>query len=249
MTSNYAEIRKVNQEDYGKAIGRFAPGLLVDRYDDRSHFIYELLQNAEDALRRRVDRIGAKAVVFELSPRELRVSHHGEPFSEVDVRAICGIAQSPSTKRRSPRRSKTSSGPCAASSPATTRCARRRPSVPLATSGDFVRRRPNHFAPVPAPRRRSPLLPGRYRLRPSSSTSEHRSSDGPRVEFNEKPDHGLGTARRHRAGEVGEVDVAPAGSAISFARQRPSGDPRHYASQARHRGHGSWLLLARTWLR
>lgn len=35
MTSNYEAIRKGNEEDYGKAIGRFAPGLLVDRYDDR----------------------------------------------------------------------------------------------------------------------------------------------------------------------------------------------------------------------
>jgi hypothetical protein len=68
--------------------------LLADRYDDRTHFIYELLQNAEDALARRNNWTGARSVTFHLANSTLRVSHFGVPFTEADVRSICGIAES-----------------------------------------------------------------------------------------------------------------------------------------------------------
>ncbi len=68
--------------------------LLSDRYDDRTHFIYELLQNAEDALKRRKGWEGSRAVRFSLTDDTLRLSHFGEPFGEGDVRGICGIARS-----------------------------------------------------------------------------------------------------------------------------------------------------------
>lgn len=75
-------------------IGRIGPMLLADRYDDRTHFIFELLQNAEDALARRENWTGLRSVTFELSRSSLRVSHFGAPFTEKDVRGICGIAES-----------------------------------------------------------------------------------------------------------------------------------------------------------
>ena len=53
MASDYAQIRDENYKRYGTDIGRIGPMLLADRYDDRTHFIFELLQNAEDALARR----------------------------------------------------------------------------------------------------------------------------------------------------------------------------------------------------
>ncbi len=68
--------------------------LLADRYDDRTHFIFELLQNAEDALARRTGWQGSRSVTFHLTERALRVSHFGQPFDEADVRGICGIAES-----------------------------------------------------------------------------------------------------------------------------------------------------------
>jgi hypothetical protein len=68
--------------------------LLADRYDDRTHFIYELLQNAEDALAKRGPGGGKRSVRFQLDSRVLRVSHFGKPFDEADVRGICGIAES-----------------------------------------------------------------------------------------------------------------------------------------------------------
>ena len=62
--------------------------LLADRYDDRTHFIFELLQNAEDALARRQGWQGSRAVSFTLSATELRAAHCGQPFDGSDVRGI-----------------------------------------------------------------------------------------------------------------------------------------------------------------
>lgn len=94
MASDYQTIRKENEIRYGTEIGRIGPTLLADRYDDRTHFIYELLQNAEDALAKRDGESKKRSVRFDLSDSELRFSHFGKPFDENDVRSICGIAQS-----------------------------------------------------------------------------------------------------------------------------------------------------------
>ena len=68
--------------------------LLADRYDDRTHFIFELLQNAEDALAKRGEWEGQRAVDFSLSSDALSVTHFGKPFDEDDVRGVCGIGES-----------------------------------------------------------------------------------------------------------------------------------------------------------
>ncbi len=94
MTSNYHEIHSENERRYGTDIGRIGPMLLTNRYDDRTHFIFELLQNAEDALARRNGWDGEKSISFLLSDGNLKISHYGEPFSEPDVRGICGIDES-----------------------------------------------------------------------------------------------------------------------------------------------------------
>ena len=94
MACDYGAIRRDNERRYGTDIGRIGPMLLADRYDDRTHFIYELLQNAEDALARRSGWNGKRSVRFQLDDRELRISHFGKPFDEADVRGICGIAES-----------------------------------------------------------------------------------------------------------------------------------------------------------
>jgi Domain of unknown function (DUF3883) len=94
MASNYAAIRLDNERRYGTDIGRIGPMLLTDRYADRTHFIFELLQNAEDALARRTQWSGSRAVEFVLKEDELRVTHWGKPFDDPDVRGVCGIAES-----------------------------------------------------------------------------------------------------------------------------------------------------------
>ncbi len=94
MASNYEAICEENRRRYGTDIGRIGPMLLADRYDDRTHFIFELLQNAEDALGRRDDKGGPRTVTFKLTPNRLSLSHFGRPFDEADVRGVCGIAES-----------------------------------------------------------------------------------------------------------------------------------------------------------
>ncbi len=94
MPSDYEAIRADNVGRYGSDIGRIGPMLLANRYDDRTHFIFELLQNAEDALARRGEWKGQRAVSFRLSPDALTVAHFGKPFDEDDVRGICGIGES-----------------------------------------------------------------------------------------------------------------------------------------------------------
>jgi hypothetical protein len=58
--------------------------IVEDLYPDSVHFIYELLQNAEDT--------GATAVTFSLSDSSLVFEHDGRPFNEADIAAITDIA-------------------------------------------------------------------------------------------------------------------------------------------------------------
>ena len=94
MPSNYNAIRRNNRTRFGTEIGRIGEMLLANRYDDRTHFIYELLQNAEDALSKRPNRTGKRSVRFNLNDDSLIVRHFGKPFDENDVKSICGIDES-----------------------------------------------------------------------------------------------------------------------------------------------------------
>ena len=57
--------------------------IFEDFYPDKAHFIYELLQNAEDA--------NASNVRFILSEKSFVCEHDGRPFDEADIKAITGI--------------------------------------------------------------------------------------------------------------------------------------------------------------
>jgi hypothetical protein len=95
VTVDYNALKKENVVRYGTDIGRIGEMLLANRYDKRTHFIYELLQNAEDALRRRpLDWDGRRNVAFDLTADRLVVTHYGRPFDEPDVRGVCGIDES-----------------------------------------------------------------------------------------------------------------------------------------------------------
>ncbi len=95
MPVDYSSISEENRRKYGTDIKRIGGMLLSERYDDRTHFIFELLQNAEDALAKQgAAWQGNRTVTFSLSSSELTVSHFGKPFDEDDVRGVCGIGES-----------------------------------------------------------------------------------------------------------------------------------------------------------
>ncbi len=84
MPTDYERIRRDNIEEYGKGTRHLA--FLGRLYSDKTHFIYELLQNAEDAR--------ASKVSFVLEPTRLVFKHDGnELFNEKHIRGVCGVAE------------------------------------------------------------------------------------------------------------------------------------------------------------
>ncbi|RLB93765.1 MAG: hypothetical protein DRH50_07410 [Deltaproteobacteria bacterium] len=88
MPSDYDQIRADNIREYGEGTRHLS--FLGRLYTDRTHFIFELLQNAEDA--------GASRVLFQLFEDKLEVFHDGRPFDEKDVRGICGVGEGTKTE-------------------------------------------------------------------------------------------------------------------------------------------------------
>ncbi len=84
MPADYTKIREENIARYGWDTAVL--DLLGQLYSERTHFIFELIQNAEDA--------GATEVAFGLFEDRLELRHDGRPFTEADVRGVCGVGKS-----------------------------------------------------------------------------------------------------------------------------------------------------------
>jgi hypothetical protein len=84
VASDYQKILESNLWEYGHGC-RHKELLYRQLYPDKTHFIFELLQNAEDA--------GATKVRFRLQSDRLEIQHDGRLFDERDVRGICGIGE------------------------------------------------------------------------------------------------------------------------------------------------------------
>jgi hypothetical protein len=83
VPADYQKIREENIARYGWDTAVL--DLLGQLYSERTHFIFELIQNAEDA--------GATELAFELFEDRLELRHDGRPFTEADVRGVCGVGQ------------------------------------------------------------------------------------------------------------------------------------------------------------
>lgn len=59
---------------------------IIQLYTDKAHFVYELLQNAEDS--------GASNIKFEQFADRLEVLHDGRPFTEENLKSLCDIGKS-----------------------------------------------------------------------------------------------------------------------------------------------------------
>ena len=82
-------VERIRQdhEDLARVLKKHAGirKIVEDLYPDTAHFIYELLQNAEDT--------GASKATFALSADRIVFEHNGRPFEEGDVRAITDIGE------------------------------------------------------------------------------------------------------------------------------------------------------------
>ena len=87
---NFLEELRARREDFLQGVKANEDDINLDIfgdfYPDRAHFIYELLQNAEDA--------GASDVIFTLAETSLLFEHNGRPFDRTDIKKITGIAVS-----------------------------------------------------------------------------------------------------------------------------------------------------------
>ena len=86
MPSNYKAITEYNVDQLGKDTA--SRKTQVSMYSDPTHFVYEILQNADD--------YGATEVLFKLLKDRIVIEHNGEPFKEDNVKAITYFGKSTS---------------------------------------------------------------------------------------------------------------------------------------------------------
>ena len=86
MPSDYSKIEQEIIAESAETIKRLTSRLFANLYNDPTHFVYELLQNAEDA--------GATRVLLRLYADRLELEHNGCPFDEADVSGICKLMES-----------------------------------------------------------------------------------------------------------------------------------------------------------
>ena len=95
MPSNYEKICQDNLRRRGDEFDDLGRLLAEQLYSDKSHFVYELLQNAEDALGRLIrskpNGSFRRSVKFRLYRDKLVFGHFGIPFSEEDVKGISDV--------------------------------------------------------------------------------------------------------------------------------------------------------------
>lgn len=82
MSVDYDAIRDEILQDRDAMVYRVG-AFLSGMYSDQTHFIFELLQNAED--------VKATQVVFRLYGDRLEFEHNGRDFNENDIKAICKL--------------------------------------------------------------------------------------------------------------------------------------------------------------
>ncbi len=80
------DVRK-EREDLARVLKkhRGIRKIVEELYPDNAHFIYELLQNAEDT--------GATEVQFDLSVDRLSFEHNGRPFELKDIEGITDVGE------------------------------------------------------------------------------------------------------------------------------------------------------------
>jgi len=86
------EIHKLNEKrrkhvESCKENHDYSYQVISNLYSEKSHFIYEILQNAED--------VEATRIIFDLKENFLKITHNGNLFKSVNVDAITAVGYSP----------------------------------------------------------------------------------------------------------------------------------------------------------
>jgi len=85
MATDYKSIAEENRVSYGSKIEHRRVHY-KHRYSEKTHFVYELIQNSDDSKSQHLD--------LRLDENELFAWNDGCQFSEKDVRSICSIYSS-----------------------------------------------------------------------------------------------------------------------------------------------------------
>ncbi len=87
-------IERLNKEqsnytspELSQNIANALESLSTDIYTDSKRFIYEMLQNADDAS----NRSGKLEIQIQIIGQYLVISHQGEKFTEIDIESICSV--------------------------------------------------------------------------------------------------------------------------------------------------------------
>lgn len=72
-------------EDFNNVLDKVTTQL----FTEKSHFIMEITQNAEDEIRKRGNKDGT--IRFYISTERIKIEHNGKPFNDKDVNSICGV--------------------------------------------------------------------------------------------------------------------------------------------------------------
>lgn len=83
MSAIAGQIKSTQDKD---GMLRRALERIIQLYTDKSHFVYELLQNAEDA--------EASRIKFVQYDDRLEVFHDGKPFTSQNLQGLCDIGKS-----------------------------------------------------------------------------------------------------------------------------------------------------------
>lgn len=85
MATDYEKIAKEHREYYGSKT-EYRSFFYEELYSEKTHFVYELIQNADDTKSRHLE--------LQLGENDLLVWNDGCRFSEADVRNICSLGLS-----------------------------------------------------------------------------------------------------------------------------------------------------------
>lgn len=83
------EIEKSMKTRLGEDFNNVLDKVTTQLFTEKSHFIMEITQNAEDEIRKRGNKNGT--IKFFISTERIKIEHNGKPFDDKDVNSICGV--------------------------------------------------------------------------------------------------------------------------------------------------------------